>query len=133
MVGIFCTDAVTLVYLQKESSTLSEVSRLNPVGLSGYSVTIKLCDSYCLSIGLDELRRSAAIKLRNDSRWRVARHDQYQYVGYDVTKDWLDYCLRFYLSGPLTCYGSPSDVKWMRIHSTFDDEKAWLYTSSQRH
>ncbi|SYW81885.1 uncharacterized protein UHO2_00389 [Ustilago hordei] len=25
------------------------------VGLSRYSVTIKLCDSYCLGIGLDEL------------------------------------------------------------------------------
>ena len=41
------------------------------VGLSGYSVTIKLCDSYCLGIGLDELRRSATIKLRDDSGWRL--------------------------------------------------------------
>ncbi|SPC61764.1 related to retrotransposon nucleocapsid protein [Ustilago sp. UG-2017b] len=40
------------------------------VGLSGYSVTIKLCDSYCLGIGLGELRRSATIKLRDDSGWR---------------------------------------------------------------
>ncbi|SPC66390.1 related to retrotransposon protein [Ustilago sp. UG-2017b] len=36
----------------------------------GYSVTIKLCDSYYLGIGLDELHRSAAIKLRDDSGWR---------------------------------------------------------------
>ncbi|SPC65774.1 uncharacterized protein UHOD_11121 [Ustilago sp. UG-2017b] len=39
------------------------------VGLSRYSVTIKLCDSYCLGIGLDELHRSATIKLHNDSGW----------------------------------------------------------------
>ncbi|SOV05892.1 uncharacterized protein UDID_19059 [Ustilago sp. UG-2017a] len=42
------------------------------VGLSRYSVTIKLCDSYCLGIGL-----------------KVARHDQYRYEGYDDTKVWL--------------------------------------------
>ncbi|SPC62376.1 uncharacterized protein UHOD_11526 [Ustilago sp. UG-2017b] len=53
------------------------------VGLSRYSVTIKLCDSYCLGIGLDELRRSATIKLCDDSGWQVARHDRYQCVGYD--------------------------------------------------
>ncbi|SPC67995.1 uncharacterized protein UHOD_12205 [Ustilago sp. UG-2017b] len=40
------------------------------VDLLGYSVTIKLCDSYCLGIGLGELRRSATIKLRDDSGWR---------------------------------------------------------------
>ncbi|SPC65303.1 uncharacterized protein UHOD_11056 [Ustilago sp. UG-2017b] len=83
---------------------LSGVSRLNPVGLSGYSVTIKLCDSYCLSIGLDELRRSAAIKLRNDSRWcslYMLSQGSADLWGHSVQGDprtAVDYCLRFYLN-----------------------------------
>ncbi|SPC62560.1 uncharacterized protein UHOD_11552 [Ustilago sp. UG-2017b] len=72
------------------------------VGLSGYSVTIKLCDSYCLGIGLDELRRLATIKLRDDSGWRL-------WSGVSVDGDEID--------------GVGDKVEWMRIHSTFGDEK----------
>ncbi|SPC67664.1 uncharacterized protein UHOD_11789 [Ustilago sp. UG-2017b] len=139
------------------------------VGLSRYSVTIKLCDSYCLGIGLDELRRSATMKLRDDSGWRSldmlswlgtisidtkvmmtprsgvsVDDDEVDGVGDEVGNDKaggvggnsvastrvssvltnacsdprtaVDYCLRFYLSGPLTCYGSPSDIREYPLH-----------------
>ncbi|SOV09243.1 uncharacterized protein UDID_18531 [Ustilago sp. UG-2017a] len=92
------------------------------VGLSGYSVTIKLCDSYCLGIGLDELRRSATIKLRND---RVARHDQYRYEGdgevggvNEDTKVWLCRLSLEVIPGPqwTTAFGSilirTADLLW---------------------
>ncbi|SOV01979.1 uncharacterized protein UDID_18848 [Ustilago sp. UG-2017a] len=63
----------------------------------------------------------------------VAQHDQYQYKGdgevggvNEDTKVW--YCSGLLpsvlsISGPLVYYEPPSDVKWMRIHSTSDDEK----------
>ncbi|SPC61826.1 uncharacterized protein UHOD_11898 [Ustilago sp. UG-2017b] len=55
-------------------------------------------------------RYSATIKLRDDSGWQVARHDQYQYEGDGEVsggddevdgvgdKTAVDYCLRFYLN-----------------------------------
>ncbi|SPC65802.1 uncharacterized protein UHOD_11637 [Ustilago sp. UG-2017b] len=55
---------------------LSEVSRLKP--------------GYCLGIGLGELRRSATIKLRDDSGWHSL------YTLFDP-RTAVDYCLRFYL------------------------------------
>ncbi|SPC60800.1 uncharacterized protein UHOD_11154 [Ustilago sp. UG-2017b] len=134
---------------------VSEVSRLKP--------------GYCLGIGLDELRRSATIKLRDDSGWRSldmllwlgmisidtkvmmtprsgvsVDDDEVDGVGDKVGNDkaggvggnlvvstrvssvltnacsdprtTVDYCLRFYLSRPLTCYGSPSDVREYPLH-----------------
>ncbi|SPC66960.1 uncharacterized protein UHOD_11447 [Ustilago sp. UG-2017b] len=49
-------------------------------------------------------RYSVTIKLREDSGWRPL------YILSDP-RTAVDYCLRFYLSGPLTCYGSPSDIR----------------------
>ncbi|CCF50040.1 uncharacterized protein UHOR_14188 [Ustilago hordei] len=64
------------------------------VGLSRYLVTIKLCNSYCLSIGLDELvaqQLSSCAMTAGGIHciycW-VAWHNQYHCVGYDDTKVW---------------------------------------------
>ncbi|SPC64435.1 uncharacterized protein UHOD_11920 [Ustilago sp. UG-2017b] len=121
------------------------------VGLSRYSVTIKLCDSYCLGIGLDELRRSATIKLRDDSGWRSL----------DILSGGSARSISILIPGPqwTTAFGSiyirtadllwvafghqvvviqhthykeeqplyGESVEWMRIHSTSDDEKSTFF------
>ncbi|SPC64842.1 uncharacterized protein UHOD_12120 [Ustilago sp. UG-2017b] len=57
--------------------------------------------SYCLGIGLDELRRSATIKLRDDSRWHslyILSGSSARSISICDPRTAVDYCLRFYLN-----------------------------------
>ncbi|SYW83588.1 uncharacterized protein UHO2_06802 [Ustilago hordei] len=80
------------------------------VGLSRYLVTIKLCDSYCLGIGIDEL-----------VAWQLS----------SCTMTAGGICCITTAFGSIYIWTTVMMcVEWMRIHSTFDDEKRVPSSSS---
>ncbi|SOV01976.1 uncharacterized protein UDID_18845 [Ustilago sp. UG-2017a] len=87
------------------------------VGLSGYSVTIKLCDSLLSQYRLDKLRHSATIELRDDNGWRLL----YMLLWLGMININMKVMVKLVVSMETPRSG------WMRIHSTFNDEKRVLH------